>query len=122
MERLSNTLLQECKERLLNTKEETMNRLSQIRNDYHNLDTRGDEIDQSMKALAENQFLTNQNRLRIRVLEIESALARLETGTFGFCEETAEPIESQRLLAIPWTRLSIEGAEMRESLKSRFAP
>ena len=49
------------------------------------------------------------------------ALARIEQGTFGVCEETEEVIESERLLAIPWTRLSIEGAEIREAVSRRFA-
>lgn len=44
---------------------------------------------------------------------------RIEKGTFGKCEETDEPIEPQRLIAIPWTRLSVEGAEIREYGQSR---
>ena len=59
--------------------------------------------------------------MRNQLLEIEMALARIEQGTFGFCEETEEPIESERLLAIPWTRLSIEGAEMREAVGRKYA-
>jgi len=54
-------------------------------------------------------------------MEIEMALGRIENGTYGICEETEEPIETDRLLAIPWTRLSIEGAELRESLGRRYA-
>jgi DnaK suppressor protein len=45
----------------------------------------------------------------------------MESGAYGICEETEEMIENERLLAIPWTRLSIEGAEIRESLKKRYA-
>ncbi len=40
---------------------------------------------------------------------------------YGICEETEELIEEDRLLAIPWTRLSIEGAEIRESVNKRYA-
>ena len=39
----------------------------------------------------------------------------------GTVEETEELIEPERLRAIPWTRLSIEGAEIRESLTKRYA-
>jgi DnaK suppressor protein len=49
------------------------------------------------------------------LIEIEFALARIENGQYGVCEETEEFIEHERLLAIPWTRFSIEGAEIRES-------
>ena len=59
--------------------------------------------------------------MRNQLLEIEFALARIENGEFGICEETNEPIEEQRLLTIPWTRLSIEGAEIRERYKKHYA-
>ena len=49
------------------------------------------------------------------------ALSRIDSGTYGICEETEEVVEAERLLAIPWTRLSIEGAEIRESLNKRYA-
>lgn len=74
-----------------------------------------------MRALAESETLTLHERLRSQLLEIESALSRIENGTYGFCEETEEPIEADRLLAIPWTRLSIEGAEIRESSNKKYA-
>ena len=54
-------------------------------------------------------------------MEIEMALGRIERGSYGICEETEEPIELERLLTIPWTRLSIEGAEIRESIRKRYA-
>jgi DnaK suppressor protein len=59
--------------------------------------------------------------MRTQLLEIEMALSRMEQGTFGVCEETEEVIEADRLLAIPWTRLSIEGAELREAVSRKFA-
>ncbi len=55
------------------------------------------------------------------LLEIDYALARIENGKYGVCEETQELIETERLLALPQTRLSIEGAEIRESLQIKFA-
>ena len=45
----------------------------------------------------------------------------MEQGTYGFCEETDEPIETERLLTIPWTRYSIEGAEIKEALTRKSA-
>ncbi|PIS10586.1 MAG: molecular chaperone DnaK, partial [Bdellovibrio sp. CG10_big_fil_rev_8_21_14_0_10_47_8] len=81
----------------------------------------GDEIDQTVAQLAEHHFLVSQERVRRQLLEIEFALARIEAGQFGICEETQEPIEIDRLLAIPYTRLSIEGAEIREMSQRKFA-
>ena len=81
----------------------------------------GDEGDQTLRALAESEFLSMHERLRKQLMEIESALSRIDKGLYGVCEETEEPIEAERLLAIPWTRLSIEGAEIRESLGKKYA-
>ncbi len=119
---LSPKLIKECREKLLNTKEEIMNRIKDARSDLHtNDDKGGDEADQTMRLLAEAEFLNHHERLRTQLIEIENALARIENGSFGLCEETEEWIEPERLKAIPWTRLSIEGAEIRESVNKRYA-
>jgi len=89
--------------------------------DYLELDKGTDEGDQSMSNFAESTFLMSQERSRKNLFEIELALQRIENGCYGICEETQEPIEEDRLMAIPWTRLSIEGAELKESINKRFA-
>lgn len=114
-------VIKECKAKLIQVKSEILNRVRESRNDLHNEDKGGDEADQTVRVLAEAEFLSRHERLRQQLAEIEGALARIETGTFGLCEETEEPIEAERLLAIPWTRLSIEGAEIRESVNKRYA-
>lgn len=114
-------LLTECKKRLLTAKMDILNRVKDTRRDLHFEDKGGDEADQTVRVLAEAETLTLHERLRSQLLEIELALSRIESGTYGICEETEEIIENERLLAIPWTRLSIEGAEIRESLKKRYA-
>jgi DnaK suppressor protein len=40
------------------------------------------------------------------LFEIEQALTRIRNGTYGTCELTGEPIESERLAAVPWARFS----------------
>lgn len=40
--------------------------------------------------------------------EVEAALQRIKNGTYGYCEETSKPIGVRRLLAVPYTRYSIE--------------
>ncbi|HRO66450.1 MAG TPA: TraR/DksA family transcriptional regulator [Pseudobdellovibrionaceae bacterium] len=116
-----NKLVDECKRKLLQAKGEVLNRVKEARANLVDEDKGGDEADQTVRVLAEAEFLNMQDRLRSQLIEIESALARIESGSFGFCEETEEPIEAERLLAIPWTRLSIEGAEIRESMTKRYA-
>jgi DnaK suppressor protein len=120
---LSHDLIEKCKKKLLEAKSEILNRVRESRQDlYNNEDAKGgDEGDQTMRALAESEFLSMHERLRKQLMEIEMALSRIERGSYGICEETEEPIEVERLLAIPWTRLSIEGAEIRESVRKRYA-
>lgn len=114
-------LVQECKRRLLEAKMDLLNRVRDTRRDLTFEDKGGDEADQTVRVLAEAEILTLNERLRSQLLEIEMALSRIESGAYGICEETEELIEKDRLLAIPWTRLSIEGAELRESVKKRYA-
>jgi len=119
---VSNQLVQECKQKLLVMKSDLLNRIRMSQAEFISQEkASGDEIDQAVAQLAEDSFLISQDRLRRQILEIEFALSRIQNGSFGICEETQEPIETDRLLAIPYTRLSIEGAEMREAMDRRFA-
>jgi len=111
-----------CKQKLLTSKADLMNRARQAAQDFNQIDkASGDEIDQSAAHQEEHTFLVNQNRIKEQIMEIDFALARIQHGTYGICEETEERIETDRLLASPWTRLSIEGAELRETAKRKYA-
>lgn len=120
--KLPREVVVECRARLISTRQDIINRVRAAKADFDLTDRfGGDEIDQTVTQLAENSFLVAQERLRTHLLEIDYALSRIENGTYGFCEETDEPIETERLLAIPWTRLSIEGAEIREAMTKKYA-
>lgn len=122
MGKLNKKVLGECKDKLIHTKTELLNRVKEAKLGLHKEDSKGgDEGDQTVRALAEAEFLNMNERLRKRLVEIEMALKRIDNGNYGVCEETEELIEPERLRAIPWTRLSIEGAEIRESMKKRYA-
>lgn len=121
MSLITSELIESCRSKLLQAKEDVLNRVQSARNEILSEDKGGDEGDQTMRALQESEFLRMNERLRKQLVEIEMALARIEGGNYGVCEETEELIEQERLLAIPWTRLSIEGAEIRESVVRRFA-
>ena len=115
-------LLKECRAKLVETRQDILNRVRSAKKEFATLDkSGGDEADQTMSLLAEHDFLSSQQRLTELLIEIDLALARIDTGKYGVCEETEEPIESERLLAIPWTRLSIEGAEIREAMQRKYA-
>ena len=58
--------------------------------------------------------LRARDRQRKLIAKIESALQRLDDGTYGYCEESGEPISLKRLEARPIATLSIEAQERHE--------
>ncbi len=58
--------------------------------------------------------LRARDRQRKLIAKIDSALQRLEDGSYGYCEETGEPISLKRLDARPIATLSIEAQERHE--------
>jgi DnaK suppressor protein len=58
--------------------------------------------------------LRARDRQRKLIAKIDAALARIEEGTYGYCEETGEPIALKRLDARPIATLSVEAQERHE--------
>jgi DnaK suppressor protein len=66
-------------------------------------------------ANADRQLeLRTKDRLRKLLAKIDKALDRIEKGTYGYCDETGDPIRVGRLTARPIATLSIEAQEMHE--------
>ncbi len=115
-------ILDQCKQKLLKTKTDLLNQVREARHDMlFAEDQKGDEGDQTVRLMEEKEFLYRNERINGRLMAVEMALARIEQGCYGVCEETGEYIEPERLMALPWTSLSIEGAEIRESINKRQA-
>lgn len=112
---LTKAFVNECKKRLLEAKVDILNRITQGREELQFNERPNDSGDQSFRMMEENEIVSFQNQWRAQLMEIEKALSRIDHGSYGICEETEEPIEPSRLKAIPWTRFSLEGAEMRDS-------
>ncbi len=64
--------------------------------------------------------LRARDRQRKLINKIDAALARIEEGTYGFCEETGEPIGLKRLDARPIATLSLEAQERHERREKVF--
>jgi len=58
--------------------------------------------------------LRTKDRLRKLVRKIDKALARIEDGTYGYCDDTGDPISPRRLDARPIATLSLEAQELHE--------
>ncbi len=109
-------------EKLLELRKELLNNMRAKSND--DLHVANDEViedgDQAQTYLNQNLSFGLRERELLRLHEIEDALARIEHGIYGICEETDEVIEKKRLEKMPWTRLSIEAAEELEREQQRF--
>ena len=64
--------------------------------------------------------LRTRDRERKLLKKVEQALARIESGDYGWCEETGEPIGVSRLIARPTANLSLEAQERRELRQKLF--
>src|ERR1700746_2153055 len=93
-------ILREAKETLQHLQDENQNHP-----DF--ADRASSETDRAIELRA-------RDRQRKLIAKIDEALARLEDGTYGYCEETGEPIALKRLEARPIATLSIEAQERHE--------
>jgi DnaK suppressor protein len=64
--------------------------------------------------------LRTRDRERKLLKKIDATLIRIEEATYGYCDETGEPIGLQRLLARPTATLTIEAQERREMRQKMF--
>lgn len=65
--------------------------------------------------------LRTKDRARKLISKINDALKRIEDGTYGYCEETGEPIGVERLEARPVATLSIEAQERHERMEKTYS-
>ena len=93
-------ILKEAKETLLHLQEENQNHPDLA-------DRASSETDRAIELRA-------RDRQRKLVAKIDEALGRLEDGSYGYCEETGEPIALRRLEARPIATLSVEAQERHE--------
>jgi DnaK suppressor protein len=73
-----------------------------------------DLVDRASTEAERQLELRTRDRQRKLIAKIDAALRRLEDGSYGFCEETGEPISLKRLDARPIATLSIEAQERHE--------
>ncbi len=70
--------------------------------------------------MQQKEYLSNAtDRSKKHLLHIENALLRIKNGIYGFCAETQERIDIDRLKAVPTTTLSLKGKRIREIKSGR---
>ncbi len=96
------------KEDILHESRETLAALQSENENHPDLaDRASSETDRAIELRA-------RDRQRKLIAKIDAALGRLDDGTYGYCEETGEPISLKRLDARPIATLSIEAQERHE--------
>ena len=83
--------------------------------------TSADIVDQASSYTEKNVEMRAINRQIKLIAKIDSALKRIKDGTYGFCEETAEPIGIKRLMARPVATLCIAAQEKHEKEEKVYA-
>ena len=104
------------KEELINWRKEIIksNNLSNILNSSDDNTASADFVDQASSYTDKSVEMKALNRSRKLIGKIDAALKRLKDGSYGYCEETSEPIGLKRLIARPIATLSIEAQEKHE--------
>lgn len=79
-----------------------------------------DDVDRASLETDKALDLRTKDRIRKLITKIDEALDRIEDGSYGYCEETGEPIGLERLEARPVATLSIEAQERHERIEKTF--
>ena len=108
--------LSEWKKDLIKTNNEAL-----YNNSMDDNSTSADIVDQASSYTDKNVEMRAINRQIKLISKIDAALRRIKDGTYGFCEDTGEPIGIKRLIARPVATLSISAQEKQEKEEKVYA-
>ena len=91
--------------------EESKGTIEGMQQDTRNIPDSADRASEETDRALE---LRSRDRQRKLILKIDSAIRRIEDGSYGYCEETGEPISLRRLDARPIATLTLEAQERHE--------
>ena len=111
------------KKRLMDWRSEIIesNTKSMYLNDVDHEISSPDIVDQASSQTEKTVEMRTINRQRKLLSKIDKAIKRIQDNTYGYCEETGEPIGVKRLIARPIATLSIETQEKHEKNEKIFA-
>ena len=107
--------------KLINWKYELLKESSQTLNNLQTEnEAKPDITDRASEEIDRSFELRTRDRERKLINKIDAALQRIEDGSYGYCDETGDPISIKRLEARPVATLSLEAQEMHEKAEKRI--
>ena len=109
------------RQKLISWKQDLLKESSQTLNNLQNEnEAKPDITDRASEEIDRSFELRTRDRERKLINKIDSALKRIEDGSYGYCDETGEPISIKRLEARPVATLSLEAQEMHEKAEKKL--
>jgi DnaK suppressor protein len=108
--------LMDWRKEIIDANSKSLN-LSEVDNEIFSPDI----VDQASSQTEKNVEIHTLNRQRKLLSKIDRAIKRINDNTYGYCEETGEPIGVKRLIARPIATLSIEAQEKHEKNEKIYA-
>ena len=110
------------RQKLTKWKNELLKESSQTLNNLQNEnEAKPDITDRASEEIDRSFELRTRDRERKLINKIDAALQRIEDGSYGYCDETGDPISIKRLEARPVATLSLEAQEMHERAEKRIS-
>ena len=110
------------RQKLVSWKKNLLKESSQTLNNLQNEnEAKPDITDRASEEIDRSFELRTRDRERKLINKIDAALQRIEDGSYGYCDETGDPISIKRLEARPVATLSLEAQEMHERAEKRIS-
>ena len=110
------------RQKLVTWKKDLLKESSQTLNNLQNEnEAKPDITDRASEEIDRSFELRTRDRERKLINKIDAALQRIEDGSYGYCDETGDPISIKRLEARPVATLSLEAQEMHEKAEKKIS-
>ena len=110
------------RQKLVTWKKDLLKESSQTLNNLQNEnEAKPDITDRASEEIDRSFELRTRDRERKLINKIDAALQRIEDGSYGYCDETGDPISIKRLEARPVATLSLEAQEMHEKVEKKIS-
>ncbi len=108
---LSGIDLSRLRDRLLELRQKLLERLADDQSTMREAEPQTEPLDAAEQTREQDDSVAFAGRDQALLTEIERALAKIQTGSYGLSEASGEPIGVRRLTAVPWARYTIEEEE-----------